>query len=199
MAIVHATTPLNQALQGGSGTPRAAGLARMDEDSVRIAIEALKAEGIDLVVTLPEEPTYSLTDAIRNDPYFTALTAASEGSGIALCGGAAFGGRPSAFVTGVAGMLVGAWAMAQVGKIFGAPILILASYRGDFGDATGIPGAQLRMFKQVAEPLLDDVMDFPYVIVRHKSELAAAIHNGFFACQNYNVPVVILLSGEVVA
>jgi len=198
MAIVQAPTPLEQAIQGGIGAPKTARQARLDDEAVRIAIEAFKQEGIDLIVTLPEEPTYSLTDAVRRDPYFTALTAASEGSGIALAAGAAFGGRPSVFVTGVAGMLVGTWAMAQVGKVFGAPILIIASYRGDFGDATGIPGSQLRMFKQVAEPLLNHVMDFPYVIVKQKSELVAAIHNGFFACQNYNVPVVILLSGEVV-
>src|SRR6266487_4968678 len=68
--------------------------------------------------------------------------------------GAALGGRRVVFVTGIAGLLVGTWALSQMGMVYGAPILILASYRGDFGDHSGIPGSQLLMFKQVAEPLL---------------------------------------------
>jgi sulfopyruvate decarboxylase TPP-binding subunit len=171
--------------------------ARMDEEGIRLTIEAFKKEGIDLIVTLPEEPTYSLTEAIREDPYFTAITSGNESSGIAFCAGAALAGRPCVFVTGVAGMLVGTWAMAQLGKIFGAPILIMASYRGDFGDRTGIPGAQLRMFRQMAEPLLK-ALDFPYIVVSEKRQLTKSIRDGFFACQNYGVPVVLLLTGEVV-
>ncbi|HEX9878974.1 MAG TPA: hypothetical protein VGB25_02130, partial [Candidatus Binatia bacterium] len=65
----------------------------MDPQSGQIIIETLKEEGVDMVVTLPEEPTFSLTEAIRKDSYFTSLTVAAEGNGIALCAGAALGGR----------------------------------------------------------------------------------------------------------
>src|SRR5215470_5136359 len=126
----------------------------MDQNSVQVIIDALKEEGIDLAVTLPEEPTYALTEAMRQDPFFQAVTVAGEGNGIAYCAGAALGGRRCVFVTGVAGLLVASWALSQMGMVYGAPILILASYRGDFGDHSGIPGSQLLMFKQVAEPLL---------------------------------------------
>ena len=65
----------------------------MDQQSGQLIIETFKEEGIDMVVTLPEEPTSSLTEAIRKDPSFTSLTVAAEGNGIALCAGAALGGR----------------------------------------------------------------------------------------------------------
>ena len=43
----------------------------MEQETIAKIIDTLKSEGIDLVVTLPEEPTSPLTEAIRRDPYFT--------------------------------------------------------------------------------------------------------------------------------
>ena len=168
----------------------------MDEESIRLITEALREEGIDLVVTLPEEPTSALVNALRTDPSFTVVDAASEGSGIAAVAGAALGGRDAMFVTGIAGLLVGTWALAQTGTIFGAPMLIMASYRGDFGDSTGIPGSQLLMFKQVAEPLLR-ALQLPYMIASRKATLKRNIRDAHFACRDYEKPVVMLLTGEV--
>jgi hypothetical protein len=44
----------------------------MDAEPARLIIEALKEEKIDLFVTLPEEPTASLTQASRPIPTFNA-------------------------------------------------------------------------------------------------------------------------------
>jgi sulfopyruvate decarboxylase TPP-binding subunit len=93
-------------------------------------------------------------------------------------------------------MMVGTWALGQLGTIFGAPMLVLASYRGDFGDATGIPGAQSLMFKQVAKPLLD-ALQLPYLVADKRETLARSVQDAFFACQDYEKPIVLLLTGEV--
>lgn len=170
--------------------------ARMGPEAVRTTLDTFKTEGIDLVVTLPEEPTYSLTDAIRTDPYFTAVTVTDENTGIGMCAGAALGGRSSVFVTGIAGLLVSTWAIAQMGMVFGSPILIMASYRGDFGDRTGIPGSQLAMFKRVAEPLLN-TLHVPYQVVSEEAKLGKAIVDAHFACHSYSCPVALMLAGEV--
>src|SRR5437868_209280 len=87
----------------------------MDSQVVQTIVEAFKEEGIDLVVTLPEEPTGALTRAIARDPAFTSVTVASEGSGITFCAGASIGGRRCGFVTGIAGLLVGTWALFPMG------------------------------------------------------------------------------------
>jgi|GEM_PF-649236 sulfopyruvate decarboxylase subunit alpha len=170
--------------------------ARMGPEAVRIVTDTFKSEGIDLIVTLPEEPTFSLTEAIRKDPYFTAVTVTDESTGIAMCGGSSLGGRSTVFVTGIAGLLVGAWALSQMSIVFGAPFLIMASYRGDFGDRTGIPGSQLALFKRVAEPLLS-TLGVPYQIVAEEKKLQKAIVDSHFMCHSYATPVALLLAGEV--
>ncbi|HEY2990743.1 MAG TPA: thiamine pyrophosphate-binding protein [Candidatus Binatia bacterium] len=168
----------------------------MDQQTIQMIAEALKEEGIDLVVTMPEEPTQPLMEYLRNDPYFTTITVSAEGHGLAMCAGASLGGRKCVFVTGIAGLLVGSWALAQTGLLYGIPTLILASYRGDIGDRSGISGPQLFMFQQVAKPLLD-ALRVPYVVTDQKSALKRKIRDSFFACEQYETPIVMLLTGEV--
>lgn len=168
----------------------------MDQEIIHLIAETLKEEGISLVVTMPEEPTYPLTDHLSKDPYFTLVTASAEGNGLALCAGASLGGRKCVFVTGVAGLLVGSWALAQIGLLYGIPTLILASYRGDIGDRSGISGPQLFMFKQIATPLLE-ALRVPYVIAERKADLKRQIRDTYFACEQYETPMVMLLTGEV--
>lgn len=168
----------------------------MDQDTIQLIAAALKEEGIDLVVTMPEEPTFPLTEFLRKDPFFTTITASAEGHGLALCAGASLGGRKCIFVTGIAGLLVGSWALAQIGLLYGIPTLILASYRGDIGDRSGISGPQLFMFKQIAKPLLD-ALRVPYVIAERKDQIKCQIRDTYFACEEYETPIVMLLTGEV--
>lgn len=168
----------------------------MDRETVCLITEGLTEAGINLVVTLPEEPTSGLVASLRGDSDFTVVDAASEGSGIAATAGAALGGRNAVFVTGIAGLLVGTWALSQTGTIFGAPMLVMASYRGDFGDATGIPGSQLAMFRGVAKPLLD-ALRLPYMVVDTKAMVKRSIRNAHAACHDFPSPVVMLLAGEV--
>jgi sulfopyruvate decarboxylase subunit alpha len=168
----------------------------MEQDTIATIIDTLKQEKIDLVVTLPEEPTSPLTEAIRQDPYFTSITVVGEGHGISLCAGASLAGRRCVFVTGIAGLLVGTWALSQMGVLYGIPVFILASYRGDIGDRSGISGAQLFMFQQLGEPVLS-ALRIPYRVVDKKSDLARRIVDGHSACQGFGTPLVLLLTGEV--
>ena len=140
----------------------------MEQDTIAKIIDTLKAERIDLVVTLPEEPTSPLTEAIRRDPYFASVTVASESNGISLCAGASVGGRRCIFVTGIAGLLVGTWSLAQMGVLYGIPVLIMASYRGDIGDRSGVSGAQLFMFQQLGEPMLN-TLRIPYRVIKKRT------------------------------
>ncbi|HSE88877.1 MAG TPA: hypothetical protein VLJ79_21850 [Candidatus Binatia bacterium] len=168
----------------------------MEPETINTIINTLKEERIDLVVTLPEEPTSPLTEQIRQDPYFSSITVAGEGHGISLCAGASLGGRRCVFVTGIAGLFVGTWSLAQMGVLYGIPVLIMASYRGDIGDRSGISGAQLFMFQQLGEPLLN-ALRIPYRIIAKKDDLRRQIHDAHFACREYGTPVVLLLTGEV--
>ena len=96
----------------------------MDAEPARLIIEALKEEKIDLYVTLPEEPTVSLTQAVQADPYFQCVTVASEDGGVALTAGAAIAGRRAVFVTGIAGLLKGGLALMHMQERKGSGLLL---------------------------------------------------------------------------
>jgi len=164
-------------------------------EAIKLVIEALKEEQVDLVITLPEEPTVPLTAAIREDSAFESITVTAEGHGLAMAAGASLGGRNCVFVTGIAGLLVGAWALTSIGILYGIPLLILASYRGDVGDRSGIAGGNLFMFTQVAEPLLD-ALRVPYRIAGDRSKLKQQIIDAQFAARQYGTPIVLLLTGD---
>ena len=168
----------------------------MDSESTRLIIEALKEEQIDLYVTLPEDPTVPLTEAVQKDPYFTCITVASEDGGVSLCAGASIGGRRCVFVTGVAGLLKGGLALMHMGTQYGIPLFILASYRGDFGDRSGISGSKLQVFRQVGEPFLD-ALRVPYQVVSERAKLKRVIRDAHFACRTGDTAGVLLLTGEV--
>lgn len=168
----------------------------MDQETIAVVIETFKEEKIDLVVTLPEEPTAPMTEQIRRDPYFTSVTVAGENHGISLCAGASVGGRNCVFVTGIAGLLVGTWSLSQMANLYNIPVFIMASYRGDIGDRSGISGAQLLMFNQVGEPLLD-ALRIPYSIADRKAGFKRKLQDAYFASRDFSTPLVLLLSGEV--
>ena len=170
----------------------------MDKESTQLVVDGLREAGIELVVTLPEEPTSSVIKATREDPFFTTVTVTAEGHGLSLCAGAGLGGRDCVFFTGVAGLLVGTWALAQVGMVYGAPFTIIASYRGDFGDRTGIPGSQLLMFRQVLEPHLN-MLRIPYEIIKDPTTLKKSILGAKVCCREYGTPIALLLTGDFLA
>ena len=51
-------------------------------------------------------------------------------------------------MTGIAGLLVGTWALSQMGMVYGAPNLHSRFVPGHFGDHGGIPGSQLLMLNR---------------------------------------------------
>jgi sulfopyruvate decarboxylase subunit alpha len=168
----------------------------MDRQAQQIVIETLKEEGVDLVVTLPEEPSYTLLAQLREDPGFTVVTVSEESHGMCVAAGAYMGGRRSLFLCGVIGLVASSYALFGLGISRGMPLVILASFRGDIGDRSGIPGSALFGYSKVSEPLLR-ALQIPYRIVNQTSMLKRAIRDAYFSCEQYNTPIVIFTTGEV--
>lgn len=168
----------------------------MEATVARAIIDTLRAEGIDLVVTLPEEPTNDLSEMLRADPRFTFVSVTSESHGLALCAGASVAGRPCVFITGIAGLMVGTWMLSHMSLLYGIPLLLLVSYRGDISDRSAIPGASLHLFKTVAEPLLN-LLHVRYVIADRPEALPELIRDAHFTAQEQSAPVALLMTGRV--
>ncbi len=162
-----------------------------------IIIKTLKEVGADFVVTLREDPTVGLVDKISKDKYFTYLEVVNESHGVSITAGAGLAGRKAVFVTGIAGMLVAGWSLAMMNLIHRAPMVLLVSYRGDVGDLSGIPGEFLYVFGMVAEPYLRALSLVPYRIVGDKKKLKSSIEGAFNTAIEHKMPVVLLLTDEV--
>ena len=130
----------------------------MDQHSVQVIIETLKEEGVDLAVTLPEEPTFSLTEAMREAPAWLAV--------VLILLVAAFGGvvqwKQSSFRMGVL-LVIGASIVFFAGNValFGASHFVLplivpcitlaASYSGASTARYVTTGRELRQTRGVLE------------------------------------------------
>ena len=158
----------------------------MDAEPARLIIEALKEEKIDLYVTLPGGTHGSLRKRCKPIP-----TSMRDGGlrrwRVALTAGAAIAGRRAVFVTGVAGLLKGGLALMHMGPQYGIPVFILASYRGDLGDGSGISGSKLQVFRQVGEPFLQ-ALRIPYQIVGERRTLKRTIRDAHFMCRTSTCP-----------
>jgi sulfopyruvate decarboxylase subunit alpha len=164
----------------------------MKEEVEDLIISILKEQGIDYVVTLPEDPSAHLTSKISKDPYFTYIRVVNEGHGVGITAGGGLAGRKAMFVTGVAGLMVATWQAVETGMYARIPYLLLISYRGDIGDES-VAGTQLYVFKQVAEPLLKTAQ-IPYRIVRDPTQLKAAFTEAMGTATRNKTPVALLLT-----
>lgn len=162
-----------------------------------LVIRTFKEVGADFIVTLREDTSVGLVDKISRDKYFTYLEVVNEGHGVSITAGAALAGRKSVFITGTAGMLVSAWSLANMNLIYRVPMVLIISYRGDIGDLSGIPGEFLYVFGTVAESYVRALNLVPYRIVSEMSKLRNAILGAFNTAIEHKMPVVLLLTDEV--
>jgi sulfopyruvate decarboxylase subunit alpha len=168
----------------------------MDLATENLIMDTLKEEKVTIVVSLPEDPSAKLSERMSHDNYFKYIRVVNESHGIAITAGAALVGRKSVFITGIAGLLVGAWALSMMGMLYRIPFVMLVSFRGDLPDKSGIPGEHLHVFRTVAKPLLDS-LQIPYKIVSEKSKLQRAIRDAYNAAHSQKIPVALLLTEEI--
>ena len=166
----------------------------MKEEVEDQIISILKEQGIDFVVTLPEDPSARLTSKISKDPYFSYVRVVNEGHGVGITAGAGLAGRKAMFVTGIAGLMVSTWQIVETGLYARIPYILLISYRGDIGDES-VAGTQLYIFKQIAEPLLRTIQ-VPYRVVNDPSKLRSSFIDALGSAKRNKTPVVLLLTEE---
>ena len=165
----------------------------MSKEVAKEVLAALKSAGINFVSSLPDTSLFELDRMVDDDPDFESLPVANEGDGIAACGGAWLGGKRPAMIMENAGLFLGTYALMRSSIAFGFPLMLLMSYRGEFKEARwfSVPNGW------ATEPLLN-ALRIPYVVVRRKSEIAAAIENVQTSLSSQQHPAAILFGGETI-
>src|SRR5947199_5833274 len=102
--------------------------------SSRLIYDALKNCGIRLVSALPETWLVHLVRMADDDPDMTLVRLAKEEEGVGISAGAHFAGVKSAMLMQNHGFLASVNGIVSFAQLFRIPLLMLISYRGNFGE-----------------------------------------------------------------
>ncbi|KAF5410297.1 MAG: sulfopyruvate decarboxylase subunit alpha [Euryarchaeota archaeon] len=148
---------------------------------------ALKEAGIDFVASVPCVNLGELIDMIESDDEIIHIPVTREEEGIGICAGAYFGGKNPALVMQNSGLGNSINALASLNLLYGIPLLMIISHRGDLGEQIS---AQVPM-GQLTPKLLDD-LGVPWYTPT-PSEIGGVISGAWTLARTSGLPVAILL------
>src|SRR5438132_12992220 len=96
--------------------------------------DALKACGIRLLSVLPETWLVHLVSLAEEDPEMVLVRLAKEEEGVGVSAGAHLAGVKSAMLMQNHGFLASINGIVSCAQLYHIPLLMLISYRGDFGE-----------------------------------------------------------------
>src|SRR5712692_7313123 len=102
--------------------------------SSRLIYDALKACDIRLLSALPETWLVHLVRMADDDPEMTLVRLAKEEEGVGISAGAHLAGVKSAMLMQNHGFLASINGIVSCAQLYRIPLLMLVSYRGDFGE-----------------------------------------------------------------
>ena len=102
--------------------------------SSRAIYDALKASGVRLMSALPETWLVHLIRMAEDDPEMTLVRLAKEEEGVGISAGAHLAGVKSAMLMQNHGFLASINGIVSCAQLYQIPLLMLISYRGEFGE-----------------------------------------------------------------
>jgi len=95
---------------------------------------ALKACGVSLISALPETWLVHLIQMAEDDPEMVLVRLAKEEEGVGISAGAHLAGAKSAMLMQNHGFLASVNGIVSLARLYRIPLLMLISYRGEFGE-----------------------------------------------------------------
>jgi sulfopyruvate decarboxylase TPP-binding subunit len=96
--------------------------------------EAIKASGVDLVVSLPDDWLVPLVDRAEDDPEMQHIMVAREPEIVGVCAGAWIGGRRPVALMGPAGLLACGHELVTFNFAHQIPLFVIGPRRGSIED-----------------------------------------------------------------
>lgn len=165
----------------------------MRQETISAVIAALKAAGVSVACYLPDSLFKGLYPALDADPDIRTIRVTNEGEGAAICGGLFLSGKRAILVMENSGLRAAIEPLARMGMGAGIPVVMLMSYRGDFGENNwwAIPHGM------TMEPLLQ-AMRIPYRVVDETKRISEAIEGAFALSYASYYHSAVALTGELV-
>lgn len=161
----------------------------MRKEAAARVIEGLKAAEIRFLAVLSESWLFEVHRLAQADPYFKIVPVANEGDGVSMCAGTWVGGMRSAILMENSGLRVACEALA---RLQGLPVLMLMSYRGDWGD----PPWWAASMGATTEPLLS-ALRIPYRVVQREDDIVPKLTQAVKTQNAYRSHVALLFGGDL--
>src|SRR5690349_16501244 len=160
--------------------------------SSRLIYDSLKAVGIRLMSALPETWLVHLIRMAEEDPEVQLVRLAKEEEGVGISAGAHLAGVKSALLMQNHGFLASINGIVGLAHLYKIPLLLLISYRGEFGerDPWQTQGGG------VTEPVLQ-ALGIPYQMLDDPDHVALRIRKAQALAESAMKPVALLLCRDL--
>jgi len=161
--------------------------------AVAAVIRGLKRAGVSIVCYLPDSLFKELYPALDADPDIRIIRVTNEGEGAAICGGVFLSGKRAVLIMENSGLRAAAEPLARMGLGAGIPVVMLMSYRGEFGENNwwAIPHGI------TMEPILG-ALRIPYQVIREEERIERALTEAFSLSYAAYYHSAVALGGEIV-
>ncbi len=161
----------------------------MRDDVAAHFVEGLKAAGINFLTVLSESWLFEVHRLAAADQFFTVVPVANEAEGVGICAGTWLGGRKSAILMENSGIRV---ACEPLARLQGIPVLMLMSYRGDWGD----PPWWAANMGATTEPVLE-ALRIPYKVVQREDEIVPRLTQAVATMNSHRSHAALLFGGDL--
>ncbi len=158
----------------------------------QVVYDTLKACGVRLVSALPETWLVHMIRMADDDPAMTLVRLAKEEEGVGISVGAHLAGVKSAMLMQNHGFLASINGIVSVAQLYRVPLLMLISYRGEFGE----PDPWQTEGGLVTVPLLD-ALRIPYDRLDDPATAPATIRKAHVLAESALRPVALLLTRDL--
>ena len=158
----------------------------------QVVYDTLKACGVRLVSALPETWLVHMIRMADDDPAMTLVRLAKEEEGVGISVGAHLAGVKSAMLMQNHGFLASINGIVSVAQLYRVPLLMLISYRGEFGE----PDPWQTEGGLVTVPLLD-ALRIPYDRLDDPATAPATIRKAQVLAESALRPVALLLTRDL--
>jgi sulfopyruvate decarboxylase subunit alpha len=156
-------------------------------------VEALREADVRLVGVLPESLLKSVYVALDQAEDIRLVRVSNEADLPGLVAGAYCGGMRALMISENSGLRQACEPIARLAFAHQMPLVMVVSYRGDFGE----PNWWGHNHAQVMTPLLE-ALRIPYRIVDHIDGLASAVQRAFLHADASQWPVCLVMTGECI-
>ncbi len=158
----------------------------------KLVFDALKACDVRLISALPETWLVHLIRMAEDDPQTTLLRLAKEEEGVGVSAGAHLAGVKSAMLMQNHGFLAAINGIVSLAQLYRVPLLMLMSYRGEFGE----PDPWQTEGGLTTVPLLE-ALRIPYDRLDDPGEVQARIRKAQTLAESALRPVALLLTRDL--